>query len=92
MRNISQPEATGVVLGALQQSWFWLAMGDEDRAQGFQLMARTVWREYMKTRSAPEITERTGLPPFEQLSEQARTIVRDNLSTSTAKAKLVKPN
>ena len=66
-------------------------MGDEDRAQGFQLMARTVWREYMKTRSAPEIAERAGLAPIEQLSEQARTMVKDNLVTSTAKAKRAKP-
>ena len=28
MHDISQREATGIVLGALQQSWFWLAMGD----------------------------------------------------------------
>ncbi|MEI8314281.1 MAG: hypothetical protein WCG79_02405 [Verrucomicrobiota bacterium] len=92
MRDISQREATGIVLGALQQSWFWLAMGDAERAQGFQLMARTVWREYMKTRSAPEISERAGLAPFEQLSEQARTMIKDNLVTTEAKTKLAHPH
>ncbi len=88
LRNISQREATGIVLGALQQSWFWLAMGDEDRAQGFQQLARTVWREYMKTRNAPDIKERAGLAPIEQLSEQARSMVKESLTTSEAKAKL----
>jgi len=92
LRDISQREATSIVLGALQQSWFWLAMGGEDRAQGFQLMARTVWREYMKTRSAPEIAERAGLAPIEQLSEQARTMVKENLATREAKAKLAQPS
>ena len=88
LRNISQREATGLVLGSLQQSWFWLAMGDEDRAQGFQQLARTVWREYMKTRNAPDIKERAGLAPIEQLSEQARSMVKESLTTSEAKAKL----
>ena len=88
MHNISQREATSIVLGALQQGWFWLAMGDEDRAQGFQQMARTVWREYMKTRSAPEIAERAGLAPLEQLSEQARSMVKESLVTNEAKGRL----
>jgi len=88
LQSISQREATGIVLGALQQSWFWLAMGDEDRAQGFQQLARTVWREYMKTRSAPDIKERAGLAPIEQLIEQARSMVKESLTTSEAKAKL----
>lgn len=88
LQNISQREATGLVLGSLQQSWFWLAMGDEDRAQGFQQLARTVWREYMKTRNAPDIKERAGLAPIEQLSEQARSMVKESLTTSEAKAKL----
>ena len=91
LRDISQREATGIVLGALQQSWFWLAMGDAERAQGFQLMARTVWREYMKTRSAPDISERAGLAPIEQLSEQARAMVKEGLVTNEAKDRLAKP-
>ena len=91
LSNVSQREATGIVLGALQQSWFWLAMGDEDRAQGFQQMARTVWREYMKTRSAAEIAERVGLAPVEQLSDQARKMVQESLTTQEAKARLANP-
>jgi len=89
--NISQREATGVVLGALQQSWFWLSMGDEDRALGFQQMARTVWNEYMKTRSGPEIAERAGLAPIEQLSAQARSMVQESVTSPEAKARLKQP-
>ena len=89
--SINQSEATGIILGALQQSWFWLAMGDEDSALGYQQMARTVWREYMKTRSGPELAERVGLAPLEQLSAQARAQVQANLVTPEAKARLAQP-
>ena len=89
--NISQREATGIVLGALQQSWFWLAMGDEDRALGFQNMARTVWNEYMKTRNNAEVAERAGLAPIEQLSTQARSMVQESLTSPEAKARIAKP-
>ena len=91
MENISQREATGIVLGALQQSWFWLAMGDEDRALGFQQMARTVWNQYMKTRRGTDVAERAGLAPIEQLSEQAKAMVGQSLVTNDAKARLAPP-
>ena len=54
-------------------------------------MARTVWNEYMKTRSAPEIAERAGLAPIEQLSAQARAMVQESVASPEAKARLAKP-
>ncbi|MEI6082964.1 MAG: hypothetical protein WCS70_01535 [Verrucomicrobiota bacterium] len=91
LRDVGQREAIDMIMGALQQSWFWLAMGDEDQAQGFQQLARSVWREYMQTRYEKEIAERAGLPPLEQMSEQAREAVKKQLQSDAAKARLVKP-
>ena len=91
MTDIGQREAVAMVGGALQQSWFWLAMGDDERAQGFQQLARTTWREYMKTRTDPEMAKRSGLPPFEELSNQARAAIRANLHTTDAQQRLTIP-
>lgn len=88
LADLTQREALDIVSGALMQSWFWLAMGDTDRAQGFQQLARTAWREYMRTRTDPEVAQRSGLPPFEELSRQARETVRANLATAEARERL----
>jgi len=91
LTSIGQREAVGMIMGSLQQSWFWLAMGDQDQAQGYQQLARSVWREYMRTRFDKEIAERAGLPPLEQLSEQARDAIRKQLQSEPAKSRLDKP-
>lgn len=91
LSSIDQREATDIILGACSQSWFWLAMGDEDQAIGNQQLARTVWREYMKTRNTAELKERTGLEPFEVLNEQARKMIKERLKTKQSKDKLDQP-
>jgi hypothetical protein len=91
IQELGQREAINIISGALQQSWFWLAMGDQDQAQGFHQLARSVWREYMRTRLDPDVAERAGLPPFEQLNRQAHDIVVKNLQTAEAKSRLQTP-
>jgi hypothetical protein len=86
--GMDQRQALNVVGGSLQQSWFWLAMGDEERAQGFQGLARTVWRQYMQGRTTADAAQRAGLPPFDELSAQARAAVREALATPQARERL----
>jgi hypothetical protein len=88
LADIGQREALDMVSGALQQSWFWLALGDAERAQGFQQLARTIWREYMKQLNSPEAASRTGLPHFDELNAQARETIRATLRTASAKSRL----
>ncbi|MCG3150627.1 MAG: hypothetical protein PCFJNLEI_04115 [Verrucomicrobiae bacterium] len=91
IQELGQREALNMVAGTLQQSWFWLAMGDEEQAQGYQQLARSIWREYMKTRLDPEVAARAGLPPLEQLNQQARDAVEKQLQSQAAKDRLTKP-
>jgi hypothetical protein len=88
LTEMNQREALNMVGGSLQQSWFWLAMGDEERAQGFQQLARTVWRQYMQSRPTAEAAQQSGLPPFDELNTQARTAVRESLLTPQARERL----
>jgi len=88
LSDMGQREALNMVSGALQQSWFWLAMGEDERAQGYRQLAQTVWQQYMKTRTDPEAIQRSGLPPLDQLSVQAREAVRATLQTVAARQRL----
>lgn len=88
--DVSQRDAVNIIMGTLQQSWFWLAMGEEERAQGFQQLARTTWNEYQRSHASPEIQQRAGLPPFEQMNDHSRELVRESLATPEAQARLKK--
>ncbi len=70
--NMSQDEAYNAVESALYQSALWASFGDEDRAAGFDQLARMVWTRYMAPRmDTPVIRERTGLPPLEDIRIRA---------------------
>lgn len=67
------PEAAyASVESALYQSALWQALGDRDKATGYEQLARLVWQRYMEPRmDRPELKQRTGLPPFDQIREEA---------------------
>jgi hypothetical protein len=67
------PEALSLIESAFSQSFQWQAIGDEDRAAGYDRLARLLWARYMKPRmNDPEWKERTGLPPIEEIQKSAR--------------------
>jgi hypothetical protein len=70
----TREQAVALIEGALQQSVFWKQMNKPEQAAGYQRMARLYYDQYMKTSTDPEWIERMGLPPFEQLVEQAQAI------------------
>jgi hypothetical protein len=88
VKDLSQREAQALVEATLAQSYFWLALGDEERGAGYEQFATLYWREYMKTRQDPEMRERTGLPPLDRLRQQARDRVLESLKTKQARARL----
>ena len=80
MDELDDRKAQGVVEGALYQALMWQAMGDPERAAGFDRLARLAWETYMAPReNSPEWKERTGLPPIEQLRATARERVSENV-------------
>ncbi len=73
----------------LHQSHFWLALGDTDRAAGYDRLARQTWRLYMEPRlHDPDLRERTGLPPISDIRRRALERVRESLTTQTARDRL----
>ncbi len=69
-RAISETDATMYVEGAFYKSFFWLALGEEERAKGYDAMARTCWKQFMKAKT-PEMIERMGLAPAGELRKRA---------------------
>jgi hypothetical protein len=61
----------GLIEGMFYQSLVWAALGEEARAQGFDAIARLLWREYMRTLKRPDLVQTSGLPPVEELRRRA---------------------
>jgi hypothetical protein len=77
--DTSQVRTTGVVEGLLAQSYYALAIGQDDRAAGFKLLAQKVYDNYQKKIGKLKSNlERTGLPPFVVLN---RTVLDGLLNT-----------
>lgn len=75
--DTSQERTTGVVEGLLARSYYELAIGQDDRAAGFKLLAQKVWENYMRKISKMKSNvERVGLPPFDVLN---RTVLNQLL-------------
>lgn len=80
VNDLSDREAQALVEGALYQSIYWQALGDADRAAGFNQLGRLCWEAYMAPRmDNAEFRERTGLPPLEDLRKLARERVSEEL-------------
>jgi len=89
MQDLSDIEAHGFVEGAFYQSFFWSALGDDERAAGFDRLARLAWNTYMEPRlSNEEFAERTGLPPIPVIRQMALREARRTVESATARSRL----
>lgn len=67
--DTSQERITGVIQGLIAQSYYALAVGQDDRSVGFKLLARKVYDKYQKEiGKLPSNLQRVGLPLFEVLN------------------------
>jgi hypothetical protein len=62
--ELSNRDAAGAVENAIHKSLYWQALGDEDRAAGYDQLARLIW-----TRAAEE---RDDLPALDEIRDAAR--------------------
>jgi hypothetical protein len=77
--DTSQERITGVIEGMIAQSYYQLAIGQDDRSVGFKLLARKIYDKYQKEIGKMKSNlERVGLPPFETLN---RTVLNRLLDT-----------
>jgi hypothetical protein len=66
-------EIVAFIEGAFYQHFFWSALGDAERAAGYDRLARQTWQAYMEPRQADAAwRERTGLPPLADIRQAAR--------------------
>ncbi|HEX3856041.1 MAG TPA: hypothetical protein VHY30_01950 [Verrucomicrobiae bacterium] len=76
--DTSQERTTSVVEGLIAQSYHALAIGQDDRAAGFQNLAKKVYQHYVSKTSGHGNEQRVALPPFDVLN---RTVLNDLLNT-----------
>jgi hypothetical protein len=74
--DTSLERTTGVIEGLIAQSYYALAIGEDDRAAGFQLKARLVFKNYQKRMGIEQ--PRVSLPTFDVLN---RAVLNDVLDT-----------
>lgn len=87
--DLSDLEAHAFVEGALYQSLFWTALGDLERAAGYDRLARRTWYAFMEPRlHDPEWRERTGLPPIDEIKRQAMEQVLQTITSRAARERL----
>ena len=76
--DTSQERTTGVIEGLLARSYYDLAIGQDDRAVAFKLLARKVYDHYVSKTDTHGTNVRTPLPPYDVLN---RTVLNDLLNT-----------
>ncbi|HTA95531.1 MAG TPA: hypothetical protein VK769_05345 [Verrucomicrobiae bacterium] len=74
--DTSQERTTSAVQGLLLHAFLDLAIGQDDRAAGFQSLAKKVYDRYQKEMG--DVQVRTALPPFDNLK---RTVLNQLLDT-----------
>jgi hypothetical protein len=74
--DTSQERTTSAVQGLLLHAFLDLAIGQDDRATGFQTLARAVYDHYQKKMG--DVQARAALPPFDNLK---RTVLNQLLDT-----------
>ena len=70
MSLATHDQAQGAIQGYLIQSYYWLTLGDDDRANGCELIARKLWQKYM-AEVGNSSDERRGLPPYANMKKNA---------------------
>lgn len=70
VKDTSQADTTAAIEGMLVRSYVALAIGEDDRYSGYQLLAHKIWDIYMgkMDKYKTDIT-RVGLPPFNTLNQ-----------------------
>ena len=69
-KDTSQSDTTQLVEGYLFRSYESLAIGDDDHFDGYGLMSRKIYKNYMdKMAKYPKDVDRVGLPPFRTLND-----------------------
>ncbi len=68
----SNVRITQAIEGLLINSFYNLAIGEDDQATGYALMAQKVWARY--TSEIKDQTKRVGLAPFSQLEQETQRI------------------
>jgi hypothetical protein len=58
------------IRGVLTQCFFYLALGEETQAEGFNLLARNIWNRYMGKIVGGPSEKRVGLPPLDQIRKE----------------------
>jgi hypothetical protein len=77
--DTSQERTTAVVEGLIAQSYYALVLGQEDRYEGFKLLAGKVYEHYgSKTSGHGSNADRVRLPPYPVLNS---TVINDLLNT-----------
>ena len=71
LEDLSSRQAQAMVEGALAQSLYWYALGDQDRFEGFEAQARRIWQQYDLSLGQGEKRERLPLPLLRDLRRQA---------------------
>lgn len=89
VEDLSDFDAQALVQGSFYQSFFWLALGDPERAAGYDRLARACWQAYMAPRmDDKEFRQRTGLAPLNQLRRIALDQVRQAMASQGARDRL----
>ncbi|MCX7818325.1 MAG: hypothetical protein N2652_03825 [Kiritimatiellae bacterium] len=86
LRDLDTDQALAAVEAALYQAALWRLLGDPIAAAGHEEIAALCWRAYMADRQDPELRERTGLPPIEQIRARAEERLRADLGARDARA------
>ena len=66
--DTSQERTTGVVEGLITRAYYELAIGQDDRYEGFKLLAGKVYEHYGAKTAGHGNEQRIGLPPFAELN------------------------
>lgn len=90
LEDLSEPRILALVESAAYQGFFWQALGDEERAAGYDQLARLIWQRYMDRRADPDWRARTGLPPMEEIRRRAREQVLQDLKSERSRARLAR--
>jgi len=65
----SRTRVQQAVEGTLVSSYYYSAIGEDDQATGFALLAKIIWERY--ERETQKQKERIGLPPLDEIKREA---------------------
>ena len=71
VKNTPEERIIALVEGFLFQSYFWLALGEHDRATGFERLSKLLFYKYTESRMSENHLKRTGLPSWEVIRQKA---------------------